>query len=252
MQLPAAKGATLLRGEIRTCRDYADLDYALDHPNSDYFKGWTTNDFDAAQAWISSCSASPPTARDDRRESLLAERRAALEARGEIQRNDESIKKMHETELREQQEKEAALKAEETRRNAEEAKEHAAEAQRLANAEAKEAERRAAESKALADRQAKQAAHNDCLYSYAYRRYEAQANIIDALDRASEAQRALDHEKRVEEASETTNLLAKRYAGESLVAAQDDLNRWWAVYQQYGGDAKSPQSVSRLTENPCK
>jgi len=38
LQLSATHGSTLLRGENRTCRDYADLDYGLTHPSSLYTK----------------------------------------------------------------------------------------------------------------------------------------------------------------------------------------------------------------------
>jgi hypothetical protein len=251
MHLSATPAATSLRGEIRTCRDYADLDYALDHPNSSYFKGWTSKDFDAAQTWVSSCFASPPTKEDLTRQSLLAERRSALESRGEIHGNDEVIRQMQERELREQTERDAQIKAAEAARAAEEAKEHAEEAREIADREAKQAVLRAVEAKELADRKAKQATHDECLRSSPYQRYAAQAHILDALDRESKAQQALDHEKRVEEASDTSNLYAKRIAGESLVTAQDDLSKWWTVYQQYGGDAKTPQSVPRSNENPC-
>jgi hypothetical protein len=204
MLLSTAYGSTLLRGENRTCRDFADLDYALDHPSSTYFKGWTGEDFDAAQTWVSSCFTSPPTNQDKERQSLLAQRRGAMDASGEIHHNDESIKNQRATDFRDQQTRELEIKS-----------------------------------------------HQECLRSYAYLRYMAETRILDALDRESEAQQTLDRERRIEEASGITNLYTKRYAGESLVAAQDDLNKWWIIYRQRGGDAKSPQSVSRSIENPC-
>ncbi|MGO9932871.1 MAG: hypothetical protein ACLPV8_13810 [Steroidobacteraceae bacterium] len=216
------------------------MDYALDHPNSLYFKGWTSEDFDAAQMWVASCFASPPTNEDKDRQSLLAQRRAAMETRGEIQRNDEILKAMHAAELQDQRNKDA----QEAARRAEEAKE-------LADSKAAQSARRAEEAKELAVRKAKQAAHDECLQSYSYHRYVAETHILEALDRESNAQRSLDHERRVEEVSGTTNLSAKHNAGESLVAAQDDLNKWWTVYHQYGGDAETPRSVPRSIENPC-
>jgi hypothetical protein len=251
MQLSIAPAATALRGEIRTCRDYADLDYALDHPNSSYFKGWTSKDFDAAETWVSSCFASPPTKEDLTRQSLLAQRRAALEGRGEIQGNEDLIRQMQERELQDQREQEAQVKAAAAERAAEEAKERAEEAKVLAAQRAEQARQHAAEAKELADRKAKQAAHDECLRSSAYQRYAAQVHILNSLDQESRAQQALDHEKRVEDASGTINLYAKRIAGESLVSAQDDLNKWWAEYQRYGGDAKSPASVPRSSGDPC-
>lgn len=233
VQLTTANGSTLLRGENRTCRDFADLDYALDHPTSPYFKDWRTEDFAAAQAWVEGCFAAPATKGDRERQSLLAERRRSIEARGEIQRNDETIKQFRAAESQDRQDKEAQLKAEQSARLAQEAKD-------LARAKAEET-----------DRKAKQQAHDECLRSDAYQKYLAADRVLKALDRESEAQQALDHERRVEEASGTTNLYAKRNAGESLVAAQDDLNKWWNLYQQYGGDAKNPRNVPRSTANPC-
>jgi hypothetical protein len=226
IQLSTAHGSTLVRGENRTCRDFADLDYALDHPSSAYFKGWTSKDFDAAQEWVASCFASPPSHGDTERQSLLVQRRAALEARGEIQRNDEIINNMREAELREQRTKEAELASQ-------------------------EAARRAEEEKALADRKARQAARDECLSSNSYQRYLAETHILEALGRESAAQGALARERRVEEVSDTTNLYTKHNAGESLVAAQDDLQKWWAAYRRYGGEAKTPESISLSVRNPC-
>src|SRR6266704_2400151 len=85
---PAAHSATLVRGENRTCRDFADIDYALDHPGSQYFKGWTSEDFDAAETWVASCVGSPATAQDKQRQALLAESRRSFEARGDVKAND--------------------------------------------------------------------------------------------------------------------------------------------------------------------
>jgi hypothetical protein len=251
MYVSTTPAATSLRGEIRTCRDYADLDYALDHPSSAYFKGWTSKDFDAAQTWVSSCFASPPTKADLTRQSLLAKRRAAIESRGEIQGNDEIIRQMQERELRNQTDREAQIQAAEAARAAAEANEHAQEAREAADREAKESALRAAQAKERAERNAKQAAHDECIRSSPYQRYAAQAHILDALDRETKAQHDLDHEKRVEEASDITNLYAKRIAGESLITAQDDVSKWWAVYQQYGGDDKTAQSIPRSNDNPC-
>ena len=157
--------STLLRGENRTCRDYADLDYALDHPDSLYFKGWSSEDFDAARTWIESCFATPPTSQDKERQSLLAHRRAALEARGEVLRNDEIVKNMRETELQDQRTNEAQIRAEETARRAGEVKE-------LANSKAKQA----ADAKV-------QAAREECLRSFAYQKYMSASHIVSALDR---------------------------------------------------------------------
>lgn len=222
MQLSTAAASTLLRGENRTCRDFADLDYALDHPGSLYFKGWRTEDFDAAQAWVEGCLSAPPTKGDLQRQSLLAQSRTAMEGRGEIRRNDESAKQFHDEEVREQQENDANLKVQESARRADEA-----------------------------DRRAKQQAHEQCLRSDAYQRYVAGIRVLEALDRESQAQQALDHEKRVEAASGTTNLYTKRNAGESLVAAQEDLAKSWSLYQRYGGSAKNPHALSRSMGNPC-
>lgn len=233
MQLSAAHGSTLLRGENRTCRDFADLDYALDHPSSAYFKGWRTEDFDAAQAWVESCFASPPTKGDKERQSLLAQRRVSMAGRGEIRRNDESMKQFRDAEIQDQQNQEAKLKADESARSAEQSR--------------YDARRQAEES----DRKAKQQAHEDCLHSDIYQRYMAGTRIVEALDRESQAQQTLARERRVEEASGTTNLYAKHSAGESLVAAQDDLTKWWTIYQQYGGDAKNLRALSRSIGSPC-
>jgi hypothetical protein len=251
MQLSTADASTLLRGENRTCHDFADLDYALDHPNSAYFKGWTTMDFDAAQDWVDSCFASPPTKGDRDRQSLLAQRRVSLANRGEIQQNDKKMKEFRDAEIQAQQDRDAELKAEESARRVEEAKEDArrrAEAAKdLARANAEEVQRRARET----DRRIKEQAHNECLRSDRYRRHEAETRIIDALNRESDAQKALDRERRVEEASGTTSLSTKHSAGESLVSAQDDVTKWWTVYLQHGGDAKNPQALSRSIGDPC-
>jgi hypothetical protein len=232
--LSTALGSTLLRGENRTCRDYADLDKALDHPNTAYFRGWTSADFDAAQMWVTSCFASPPTKQDVERQSLLAQRRNAMSASGEIQRNDEALRIMEETRDRDQREREAQQQAEE------------------AAQVASEAAQRAEEAKAIAGQKARQAAHDACMRSSPYQMYLAEAHIVEALDRESAAQQALEHERRVEEVSGTTNLYAKRLAGESLVGAQDEVTKWWGVYQRNGGDAKTAQTVSRSTADPCK
>lgn len=231
--LSTADASTLLRGENRTCRDFADLDYALDHPGSLYFKGWRTEDFDAAQAWVEGCFTSPPTTGDRERQSLLAQRRVAMEGRGEIQRNDQTVKQFRDAEAQDQRDQEAQLEAEQSARLAQEAK------------------GRAREKAEETDRKAKQQAHDECQHSVAYQKYAAGERVLRALDRESEAQQALDRERRVEEASGITNLYAKRNAGEALVAAQDDLNKWWTLYQQYGGDAKNPRNVPRSTGNPC-
>lgn len=222
MQLSTVHASTLLRGENRTCHDFADLDYALDHPGSAYFKGWTTTDFDAAQSWVESCLQSPPTKGDLQRQSLLTQRRAAIEARGDVRRNDESAQQFHDQEVRDQQENDENLKAQ-------------ALAQRAQDA----------------DSRARQQAHDECLRSDAYQRYVAGIRVLEALDRESQAQQALDHEKRVEAASDTTNLYTKRNAGESLVAAQDDLNKAWSLYQRYGGSAKDPHALPRTIGDPC-
>jgi hypothetical protein len=233
MQHSTADGSTLLRGENRTCRDFADLDYALDHPSSLYFRGWRTEDFDAAQAWVESCLASPPTKGDRERQSLLALRRASLETRGEVQRNDQITQQFRDAQIQDQRDKAAELKAEQSARRAEEAKEDA---------------RRHVEEN---ERNAKRQAHDACLRSDSYQRYLAGTRIFEALDRESAAQQALDRERRVEQASGTANLYTKHSAGESLIAAQDDLNKWWTLYQQHGGDAKNPQALARSIGNPC-
>jgi len=222
IQSSTATGSTLLRGENRTCRDFADLDHALDHPGSLYFKGWRTEDFEAAQAWVEGCLTSPPTKGDTNRQALLTQRRASMESRGEIRRNDEDMKRFREGEIRDEREREAELKAEESVRRAEET-----------------------------DRKAKQQVRDECERSNAYQRYVAGTRVLEALDRESEAQQALERERRVESASGTTNLYTKRNAGEALVAAQDDLNKWWALFQHYGGDAKNPRAVPRSIGNPC-
>ena len=251
MQLSTADASTFLRGENRTCHDFADLDYALDHPNSAYFKGWTTMDFDAAQEWVVSCFASPPTKGDRDRQSLLAQRRVSLANSRETQQNDKKMKEFRDAEIQAQQDRDAELKAEESARRAEEVKEDARRradaAKDLTRANAEEVQRRAWET----DRRIKEQAHNECLRSDRHQRYEAETRIVDALNRESGAQKALDRERRVEEASDTTNLYTKRSAGESLIAAQDDLDKWWIVYQQHGGDAKSPHALSRSIANPC-
>lgn len=208
----SAHASTLVCGENRTCRDYADLDYALDHPNSLYFKGWTTTDFDAAQSWVESCAASPPSRQDQERQSLLLQRRASLESRGEIQRNTEAIQSMRDNELRDQQSQEAELRAQEAARQAEEAK-------------AKRQAQLSIESRRQAERIAKQAAYDECLRTQAYQRYVAGTHAVNALDRAVQAQQSLEHEKQVEDVSETTDLYAKHFAGESLVTSQEDVLR---------------------------
>jgi hypothetical protein len=156
----------------------------------------------------------------------LTKRLAALEARGEIQRNDELTNSMREADLRDQRAKEAELTSQ-------------------------DAARRAEEAKALADRKVRQAARDECVRSNAYRRYVAETHILEALDRESAAQGALARERRVEEVSDTTNLYTKHSTGESLVAAQDDLTKWWGVYHQYGGDEKDPHALSRSIDSPC-
>jgi hypothetical protein len=239
----AANSSTLVRGENRSCRDFADLDYALDHPGSQYFRGWTSEDFDASEIWVTSCFAAPPLAQDVQRQSLLAERRWSLVARGDVKANDEALNALHAKELREQEEQEqaraAAERAQENWRRAEEARE-------LAQLKAREV----LAARESAARAATQAAHKECLRSAGYRRYVAGSQVIEALARQSEAERALSHEKRVEEVSETTNLFAKHQAGEALVSAQDAVSKWFAEYRQNGGDAKIPTGISP-TESPC-
>jgi hypothetical protein len=247
---PAAHSATLVRGENRTCRDFADIDYALDHPGSQYFKGWTSEDFDAAETWVASCVGSPATAQDKQRRALLAESRRSFEVRGEVKANDDALKALHARELREQEERERArVAAEQVRAEAERAQEvarGAEERQELTQMKTREA----VAAQQSANRATMQAAHEECLRSTGYHRYVAGTKVIEALARQSEGQQALEHEKRVEEVSETTNLYAKHRAGEALVSAQDAVTKWFAEYRQYGGDANGPSSVS-LTANPC-
>lgn len=207
--------ATMVRGENRSCRDFADLDFALDHPTSDYFKGWTANDFDAAQAWITACTEATPSARDQTRQSLLAQRREALTATGETARNEQSQAATRATTIQNQEADEAAVRA-------------AVKAQQ-----------------AIARRYA------ECARSPAHQRYVAQTRVLEALDREFAAQQALDHEKRVETLSGVTNLSAQRSAAESLVSAQDEEHRWWATYRQNGGNASNPQALAQSALDPC-
>jgi len=247
---PAAHSATLVRGENRTCRDFADIDYALGHPGSQYFKGWTSEDLDAAETWVASCVASPETAQDKQRQSLLAERRRILEARGDVKANDEALRALHARERREQEEREQArVAAEQARAEADRAEEvarRAEERRELAQLKAREA----LAAQQSANRATRQAAHEECLRSAGYHRYVAGSKLIEALARQSEGQQALAHEKRVEEVSETTNLYSKRRAGEALVSAQDAVTEWFAEYRGHGGEASNPSSVSPTT-NPC-
>jgi hypothetical protein len=246
-----------VHGELRVCRDFADLDYALDHPGSQYFKGWTSEDLDAAETWVASCVGSPATVQDKQRQSLLTERRRIFEARGDAKANDDALKALNGRELREQEEREQArVVAEKVRAEAERARLEVERDQELARrAEKTRALAQLQASQALAaqqsaDRAARQADYERCLRSAGYHRYLASSNVMEALSRQSEAQQALAHEKRVEEVSETTNLYAKHRAGEALVSAQDAVTKWFAEYRQYGGDANGPSSVL-LTANPC-
>ncbi|HUN76545.1 MAG TPA: hypothetical protein VMU40_18675 [Steroidobacteraceae bacterium] len=232
LSMTLSHGSTLVRGENRTCHDFADLDYALDHPSSDYFRGWTSSDFDAAQSWVSSCAAAPPSVADAERLRLLNERRRSLEASGILSANDRAIQAMLETQQREQQE-EAATQAKQ------------AQAQAAAQAEG-ERKQRALE----AEREAKQATYQNCIHSAPYQRYLAANYVFEALQRQSRAQAILDHEKRVEDISGTVDLSAKHDAAESLVSAQEEVGRWWAVYRQYGGEASAPRSLPPLVD-PC-
>ncbi|HEV2700352.1 MAG TPA: hypothetical protein VGV09_01890, partial [Steroidobacteraceae bacterium] len=84
-----------------------------------------------------------------------------------------------------------------------------------------------------------------------HQRYVAQARVLEALERESAAQQALDHEKRVEALSGVTNLPAQRSAGESLVSAQDDEHRWFSIYRQNGGEAANPQALTQAIKDPC-
>ncbi|HEY6926778.1 MAG TPA: hypothetical protein VI653_25055 [Steroidobacteraceae bacterium] len=218
----AVHGSTLVRGQNRTCHDFADLDFALDHPNARYFDGWTTEDFDAAEKWVASCVAAPPTHSDQERQALLARRRHDLEVRGDTQRNDQRAKELHDQDWRDQQDQEG----------------------RDAQMQAQQVEQEAG----LA---AKRAQYAECGRSRAYQRFQAELRVVEALDRIADAQANLEREKRIEEATATTNLYSKRAAGEALVDAQDDLQRWWAVYRQYGGEAPTPRSLRRPPDDPC-
>lgn len=234
MLVSSSNAATLVRGQLRTCHDFADLDAALDHPNSLYFKGWTSADFDAAQSWITSCVTTSPTDLEKARDSQLAQRRQRLDSSGEIQRNELAIKSHREEELREEADKERELKAAEAERQTDEAR------------------RRAADARKTAAEQISRSAHEACLRSTAYLRFVAQTHVVEALSRESAAQAMLQHERRVEQLSETENLTARRQAGESIVAAQDDLAKWWAAYVRSGGAAGTPQAVSGPLSNPCE
>jgi hypothetical protein len=222
-QVAPAYAATSLRGQTLTCRDFVDLDFALDHPNSRYFEGWTTEDFDTAQTWAASCAASPPTQADQERQSLLAQRRQALQVSGETQHNDQRGKEQHEHDLREQREQEQ-----------------------------REAVENAAAEQQRAEYAARRARYDECVHSRPYQRYQAELRVIEALNRQTEAQSILDREKRVEQVSGTTDLYAKHSSGEALVDAQQDLQRWWTAYRQSGGDAPNPQSLLRGSQNPCE
>jgi hypothetical protein len=239
-QIPLAQGSTSLRGENRTCRDYADLDYALDHPTSAYFRGWSSSDFDAADTWVTACFGSPPTPQDIERKAKLAERRRIMDANGEIKRNDEILKNVRQTDLEVQRENEAKT------RDAENAQRSAEATQRTNYAAA-----RAAEARRLADQKYIEHTLQVCHQSTAYQIYFAATQIFLALDRQSRAQQLLEHEERVEGVSGTTNLLTKRMAGELLIGAQDDLNKWWATYQRYDTGIKNPESIPRTVADPC-
>jgi len=233
--------ATLLRGESRTCRDYADLDFALDHPTSDYFKGWTSTDFDAAQQWVTACTDSPPGKQDQIRRSLLAQRRQTLEASGETSRNEQAHAATRQADIEDQQATEAAALAADAARNAAEAKAAAdvASAQVKADAIARQ-------------ETARRAAFVECTRSPAYQRYMAETMVLEALVRESAAHQRLDREKRVEDASGVTDLAAKHDAAEALVNAEDDEHRWWTVYRKNGGDASAPQGLQRSNGKPCE
>jgi hypothetical protein len=98
---------------------------------------------------------------------------------------------------------------------------------------------------------AKRAQYDQCVRSRAYQRFQAELRVLEALDREADAQSSLDREKRVEEVSGTTNLYTRRAAGEALVDAQADLQRWWVLYRQYGGEAPAPKSLRRPPDDPC-
>jgi hypothetical protein len=252
MQFVSASGSTLVRRENRTCHDYADLDSALDHPSSSYFRGWTTEDFDAAQSWIASCVASPPTEGDKRRIALLAQRRQTLEAAGEVRRNDKALMDVREAQIRDQQEREAQLRAQEEARRAKEAQRLAKQGVLEVQRRSEEAKRRADEARERAEFAAKREARARCLQTDFYQRYAAERHVVEALEQKSRSQQVLEHEERVEELSGTTNLYTKHSAAEFVVSADDDLNKWWAEYRQYGGDASTPQAISRMTKDPCQ
>jgi hypothetical protein len=238
-----------VRGENRSCRDFADLDFALDHPSSDFFKGWTGGDFDAAQAWISACTEAPPSKQDQIRQSLLAQRRQLLQASGETARNEQAQAATREADNYNREVVEAAARAAADLRNV-------AIARGAAEAAGQQAAQKAAalqqETAQELTATARQAAYAECARSAAHQRYVAQTRVLEALDRESAAQQALEHEKRIEALSGVTNLPAQRSAAESLVSAQDDEHRWWTVYRQNGGSAANPQALTQSVTDPCE
>jgi hypothetical protein len=226
-----AHSATMVRGENRTCRDFADLDFALDRPSSDYFKGWTGKDFDDAEAWVTACTGVPPSTPDQTRQSLLSQRRRVLAGTGETARNEQAQAAAREETAAVGTALEAELKAQAARD--------------AANNTAADRTMGAMPGFATIDSAAR------CEHTDAGQRFIAQMRVMEALDREAAAQDALDHEKRVEALSGVTNLAAQRNAAESLVAAQDEEHKWWRVYLVNGGSATNPQMLTRLRGDPC-
>jgi hypothetical protein len=252
LQFSAAYGATQVHGENRTCADYADLDPALEHPGSGYFQGWTSEDFDAAVTWITSCAASPPSDGDRRRMALLAQRRQALQAAGELQRNDKALQDVRQDQLRDR------IAMETDKRAAEEARwsegvSHLTKQQTLPGSPqgSDDARLRADEERARDVMETRRTAHDQCLRSDVYQRYWAGTHVLQAMDQKSKAQQALDHEKEMVERSGTTHPDVQDSALQSVARADDDIKKWWAVYRQYGGDGPGPEAVPKNTSDPC-
>ncbi len=220
---PAAHASMSVHGEIVTCKDFIGFDHALDRPESLYFRGWTSKDFDDAQRWVTSCFAAPPGNADKERERLLAARRQLFTGNGELASNDKAAEEQRAANQIEAANNDAALRTQ-------------------------EAEHRTQQDNERIQR----AAYDQCARSDDYRRYLAGMRVLEAFDREQAARELLQRQKQIEDQSDIVDKYEKRSAGEYLVDAQIELRQRWLAYRAAGGAAQSPTAIARPLRNPCE
>jgi hypothetical protein len=218
----------------QSCGNLKSMDHALELSiqESQYFFGqWTPADYDDAVRWASGCAAYGDPRMRDTRISLLQDRKAQ-----EIRREAAQQQEDQQAALRRTQEKEA-----EDRRMA--AEKLAAEQTRAQYA----AEEAAEQTKDLKASAAKQR----CKQSSQFELFQAEDQIVEAVETKSRAEQNLAREKKIGEISGAVDLSKQYFYGQTIVRADEGIQAIWPKYKSLGGNAATPGMAHHTMRNPC-